>query len=190
MPPITKSICPTSREDWRNWLKKNHQKEKFIWLIHHKRHTGNPFISHRESLEEAICFGWIDTTIKSIDENKYARCFRRRTEKGKWSTATLSYAKQLLKQKKMAPAGIKAYRLGLKQKPIDHGIEKNPEPQQDLLEALKKQGKALEYFNTLAPSYKRYYVRWIERAKRPETRQKRIAMVVQRVAEKKKPGIN
>ena len=188
MPEITKKFNPTSRKDWRAWLKKNHKKEKLIWLIHHKRHTNKPFISHRESLEEAICFGWIDTIIKRIDHNTFARCFVRRTEKSRWSGNTLSYAQKMIKEKKMAAEGLKRYKEGLKKPSLDLGIPKNPEPQKDLLEALQKK-KMLERFHAFAPSYKRYYVRWIERAKRPETRKKRINLVVQRCAINKKPGL-
>ncbi len=189
MPEITKKITPTSRKDWRAWLKKNHKKEKIIWLIHHKRHTNKHFISHRESLEEAICFGWIDTIIKRIDHDTYARCFMRRTEKSRWSNNTLSYAKDMIKQKKMTAEGLKRYKEGLKKPSLDVGIPKNPEPQPDLLEALKKKN-LLEQFHNIAPSYKRYYVRWLERAKRPETRQKRIEAILQQILHNRKPGAN
>lgn len=141
-------------------------------------------------MEEAICFGWIDTIIKSVDKNTYARCFVRRTSKGRWSDATLKYAKELINQKKMTSEGLRAYKNGLKKPSLDFGIAKNPEPQKDLIEALQKEARALEYFNNLAPSYKRYYARSIERAKRPETRKKRIEAVVQRCARQKKPGLN
>ncbi|MBS3144789.1 YdeI/OmpD-associated family protein [Candidatus Woesearchaeota archaeon] len=189
MPEITKSICPSSRKDWRAWLRKNHKKEKLIWLIHHKRHTGKHFLSHRETLEEAICFGWIDTIVKSIDNDTFARCFIRRTEKSRWSDNTLSYARKMIQEKKIVTEGLKRYKEGLKKPSLDLGIPKNPEPQQDLLKALQQNGKALEYFTHLAPSYKRYYIRWIERAKRPETRKKRIDLVVERCSVSKKPGL-
>ena len=189
MPEITKKFSPTSRKAWRAWLKKNHKKEKLIWLIHHKRHTGKHFISHRESFEEAICFGWIDTIVKSIDENTFARCFVRRTDKSRWSDNTLAYAKKMIKEKKMTSAGLKRYKEGRKRPSLDLGIPKNPEPQQDLLEALQKKN-ILERFHAFAPSYKRYYIRWIERAKRPETRQKRITLVVEQIVQNRKPGNN
>src|SRR3989344_2786604 len=141
MPKIEKIICPKDRKEWREWLKKNHNTEKSIFLVHYKRHTGKHFLSHRETLEEAICFGWIDTTIKRIDENTFARCFVRRNENGRWSDATLSYARQMIKAKKMAPAGLKAYQIGLKKPSLDYGREKNPAPPQDLLEAVQKNPK-------------------------------------------------
>lgn len=187
MPEITKKITPTNRKDWRAWLKKNHKKEKLIWFIHHKRHTNKHFISHRESLEEAICFGWIDTIIKRIDHDTYARCFVRRTDKSRWSDNTLAYAEKMIREKKMTAVGLQRYQEGRKRPSLDLGIPKNPEPQKDLLETLKKKN-LLGQFQGYAPSYKRYFVRWIERAKRPETRKKRIVVVVNLVAKKKKPG--
>src|ERR1051325_4388110 len=93
--------CGT-RQKWRNWLEQNHQKTTKIALLLYKKHTGKPSLSHRESMEEAICFGWIDTTIKRLDEDRYLRRFSRRTSKSKWSENTLSYAKALLTAGKMA----------------------------------------------------------------------------------------
>src|SRR3990167_4363733 len=90
-----------SKEDFRKWLSKNHDKEKKVGLILHKKHTGKGSSSHRELMEEAICFGWIDTTIKRIDEDRYIRYFAKRNKNGKWSKATQRYARELVKRKLM-----------------------------------------------------------------------------------------
>src|SRR3989338_5720954 len=113
MPKIEKIICPKDRKEWREWLKKNHNTEKSIFLVHYKRHTGKHFLSHRETLEEAICFGWIDTTVKRLDEDRFGRFFVRRGKNSRWSSATQSYAQKLIKQRKMTAAGLKAYQAGL-----------------------------------------------------------------------------
>ena len=108
----TKQLYAKNRTEWRSWLKKNHKKEKNIALVCYKKHTGKPSLTHRESMEEAICFGWIDTTIKRLDDEKYIRNFARRSKNSKWSRATLGYAKELIKKKKMSLEGIRFYKEG------------------------------------------------------------------------------
>lgn len=175
-----------TRKEWRAWLEKNHTKEKKVGLISHKKHTGKPSMSHKESMEEAICFGWIDTTIKRLDEDRYLRYFARRNKNSKWSTATLSYAKDLTKRKLMTPEGTKFYLEGLKKKPLDHGIPKNPDVPEDLKKELAKDKIAKENFEKWSNSYRRTFLRWIEHAKLPETRKKRIGIVFQRAKEDRK----
>lgn len=172
------------KEDFRNWLEKNHDKEKIVELVIHKRHTGKPFPSHRELMDEAICFGWIDTIIKSVDGDKYIRTFQRRNPKSSWSVNTLSYAKKLIAEKRMTPHGLKFYHEGRKKKAFDHGIPKNPDIPQDLIIRLEKNKKAKGNFERLAPSLKRTYSRWILMAKLPSTRKIRVKKVVKRMSEK------
>lgn len=183
-----KMIYCKDRAEWRAWLEKNHLKESKISLLKHKKHTGKPSLSHKESMEEAICFGWIDTTLKRLDEDRYVRRFARRGKNSKWSTNTLSYAKKLAKDGKMSPVGMQFYKEGLKKPTLDFGIAKNPATPQDLKDALAKDAVAAKNFALLAPSYRRVYLRWIEKAKRRETRMKRIAIVVQRSRENKRFG--
>lgn len=184
-----KRIYFKNKEEWRKWLEDNHDKETRISLIKYKKHTGKPSMSHKESMQEAICFGWIDTTIKRLDDSRYLRNFVRRNDKSRWSNATLGYARQLIKEKRMSPAGLKFYKEGLKKPVIDHGLPRNPNTPQDLTKELSNHPQALENFNGLAPSYRRTYIYWIERAKRLETRLKRINLVVKNAANNKKPGL-
>jgi uncharacterized protein YdeI (YjbR/CyaY-like superfamily) len=181
-----KTFYARNRKEWRDWLEKNHDKEKKIALIKYKKHTGKPSLSHKESMEEAICFGWIDTTIKKLDEDRYLRRFARRNDKSRWSDNTLSYGKKLVKEGKMHPAGMKRYLEGLSRPTHDAGISKNPSVPEDLKKELRKKGKAEENFAAFPRSYKRMYLRWIERAKLSETRKKRIGEVVKRALENKK----
>lgn len=186
MPEITKKCHASNREGWRKWLEKNHSKKKLVWLIKHKRHTGKPALSHKESMEEAICFGWIDTIVKRIDENTFARCFVKRTDKSRWSNATLGYAKDMIKKGLMTEAGLKRYKEGLKKPTIDHGLPKNPKTPKELKEALAKHKKAKAFFESLAPSYRRYFIWWLVKAKREETKKKRLKQIVQKCKEGKK----
>lgn len=186
---LIKTIHPKSRQEWRSWLEKNHDKETKVSLIKYKKHTGKPAISHKESMEEAICFGWIDTTVKRLDENRYIRNFSRRNKNSRWSNATQNYAKKMIKEKRMAPAGLKAYKEGLKKPVIDFILPENHKTPEDLIEKLNKNLMAKNNFDNLAPSYKKNYIRWIERAKLSETRKKRIKEVVKRCGEKRKFGL-
>ena len=188
MKKTIKTIHPKSPKAWREWLAKNHDKETKIGLIKYKKHTGKGTISHRESMDEAICFGWIDTTVKRLDEDRYIRYFSKRNEKGRWSENTLSYAKQLIEEKKMTSAGMKFYKLGLNKKPLGHGIPRNPSVPKNLKEALKHDKKAKNGFENLSPSNRRMYLRWLLSAKREETKEKRILVILDRSKKDLGPG--
>lgn len=180
-----KRIEAGTHEAWRKWLAKHHLTETRVELLVHKKHTGKPSLSHNEAMCDAICFGWIDTTLKRIDENTFVRRFARRTDKSKWSDNTLRYAKQLLAEGKMSPEGIKRYKEGLSRPTHDHGIPKNPDMDSELKAALEKK-KALNAFETFSPSVKRMYLRWLAQAKQAETRTKRIGKIVTNTIQKKR----
>ena len=184
-----KTFYARNSKEWREWLRKNHKKESSVLLVKYKKHTKKPFVTSKEAMLEAICFGWIDTTINKLDEEKYTQKFCKRTKNSRWSNNTLSYAKDLIKKRKMSKAGLEAYEKGLKKGPFDHNLPKNPKTPEDLRKALEKNKKAKEFFLNLAPSYRRVYIYSIERAKRPETREKRIREVVERSRLNKKPGV-
>jgi uncharacterized protein YdeI (YjbR/CyaY-like superfamily) len=100
----------SSREEWRSWLEKNHAGAKEVWLVYYKKHTGKPSIGYTDSLEEAICFGWIDGLKKSVDEERYAYRFSPRKPKSKWSPRNTKLAKKMIEEKKMTPAGLAAFK--------------------------------------------------------------------------------
>ncbi len=175
-----KQIIALNRNDFRKWLKQNHEKENKVAVILYKKHTGKPAPSHRELMEEAICFGWIDTTIKRLDENKYIRTFSKRNKNSKWSDNTLGYAKELLKQKKLTPVGLKFYKEGLKRPTLDSEIPKNPNMPIELKKALNKNKKAEKNFEKFPPSTKKMLYRWILSGKLKETRIKRIKSIVEK----------
>jgi len=181
-----KTITVFKRNDFRKWLKKNHKKEKRVCVILYKRHTGKPAPTHRELIEEAICFGWIDTTIKKIDEERFLRNFSRRNKNSRWSENTLGYAKELKKKRRMSSEGLKFYKLGLEKPTHDYGIPKNPEMPSQLNRALGEDKKAMRNFDKFPPSTKRMLYRWMIRAKLPETREKRTKIIVKSAREGKK----
>ena len=174
----TKEILVFSRNDFRKWLMKNHDKERNVSVIVYKKHTGRLSPSHRELMEEAICFGWIDTTIKRVDEERYMRNFSKRNKNSKWSDNTIRYGKELIEKGKMTPAGLKFYKEGLKKPTHDHGIPKNPDMPSELKNALDKCGGAKKNFENFSASSKKMIYRWILRGKREETRVKRVNLIV------------
>jgi uncharacterized protein YdeI (YjbR/CyaY-like superfamily) len=162
MPP---SVHAPTRKAWRAWLRKHHARESEVRLVQHKVHTGKPAMSHREAMSEAICWGWIDTTIKRIDDDTFARTFRRRTGSARWSRATLRLAQELIDQGLMQPQGLQRYEEGRCRPVIDHDLPKNPDPPPALVRQLAKSKRAAAYWQTLAPSYRRYAIYMIENAK-------------------------
>jgi uncharacterized protein YdeI (YjbR/CyaY-like superfamily) len=169
-----KTFYPKNRKAWRSWLKKHHEKEKKIYVIKYKKHTGTPSITHKESLEEAICFGWIDTTVNRVDDKTYTRCFVRRTKTSRWSNATLGYAKDLIKRGLMTSQGLKMYHEGLAKPVIDHNFPKNPPVPEALKKLLNADKRAKIFFEAFPPSTRQYYIWWIMKAKRPKTIKKRV----------------
>ncbi len=185
-----KSITVFSRKNFRKWLEKNHEKESKVAVTIYKKHTGKSSPSHKELIEEAICFGWIDTTIKRIDEEKFLRNFSKRNKNSKWSSNTLAYAKDLTKRGLMKPAGLKYYNEGLSRPTHDHGIPKNPSMPKELKERLKKNKTAWTNFNNFSPSAKRTFYRWLLRIKGEETRKKRIKQIIAMSMKKEKIDAN
>ena len=175
-----KTITAFNRDDFRRWLAKNHDKEDKVSVVVYKKHTGKSSPSHRELMEEAICFGWIDTILKRLDEERYIRTFSRRNKNSKWSDNTLMYGKQLIKEKKMTAIGLKFYKEGLKKPTHDFGIPKNPDMPIELKKALNKNKKAKDNFEKYSVSLKKVFYRWILRGKREETRTKRIKLTVEK----------
>ena len=103
--PITKSIYFATRGEWRDWLEKHHQSETEIWLIAFKKHTGRPSIPYGDAVEEALCFGWIDSIVKKLDEEKFAQKYTPRRDWKKWSDSNKKRMRQLIADGKMTPAG-------------------------------------------------------------------------------------
>lgn len=179
-------------EKWRIWLEKNHRKKEKIMLVRYKKHTGYESFNQREAMNEAICFGWIDTTLKRLDDEKYGVTFVKRNKNSRWSYNTFARAEEMIKQGKMSEFGMEMYKLGLSKKPHDHGIPKNPDMPEGLKKELDKKvnRNIKEQFEKLAPSHKKNYYRWILRAKRSETRKKRVKQTIENVKKNKKFGVS
>ncbi|MBT6127816.1 MAG: hypothetical protein HOH47_04390 [Flavobacteriaceae bacterium] len=165
--------------DFKKWLVVHHQKEIKVALIIYKRHTGLPFPSHRSLLEIAICYGWVDTIVKRLDQDRYIRYFTQRNKNSRWSENTLSYAKELIRENQMTAFGLKWYQEGKKKKTHDHGIPKNPEMPEVLKRALEKNATAKSGFAKLPPSTTKMLIRWYLGSKQGKTQQKRIISIIE-----------
>ena len=170
-----------NRLEFRGWLDKNHLTEKKLAARLYKKHTGKQSPTHRELMEEAICFGWIDTTVKRIDEDTYIRMFSKRNTNSSWSNNTQGYAKDLIKQGKMTKEGLKFYKLGLKKPTHDFGIPENPDMPFLLKQALEKNKIVKDTFLKFNPSTKKMLYRWIIRAKLTKTKEQRVQRILKMV---------
>ncbi len=103
---ISASLYVSTREEWRAWLEQHHQGESEVWLIYYKAHTGQPSIPYEDSVEEALCFGWIDSIIQKLDEDRYARKFTPRTNTARWSEPNRRRVAKLIREGRMTAAGL------------------------------------------------------------------------------------
>src|SRR5258705_8023123 len=102
-----KLVHISTRDQWRKWLAENHEKENAgIWLVFHKKHTGRPVLDYEEAVEEALCFGWIDSLIKRIDDHKYCRKFTPRKDKSNWSSTNRKRLEKITKEGRMTEFGL------------------------------------------------------------------------------------
>jgi len=165
-----------TRDEWRRWLCEHHQTEKELWLVFFKKETGKPSIEYDASVEEALCFGWVDSIIKKIDAEKYARKFTPRKSESPWSESNKTRVKKMIERGRMTESGLarvqEAKQNGLWFKSTRPNISFDIPEEFD--NALQKNKKAQEFFEQLAPTYQKQYIGWIVVAKRPETKEKRI----------------
>jgi uncharacterized protein YdeI (YjbR/CyaY-like superfamily) len=181
-----KTLEVRTRQQWRRWLREHHDSESVIWLVFYKRHTHKNFISYDGVVEEALCFGWIDSIVKRLDDERYFRKFTPRKSESRWSTTNRQRYAKLKACGLLAVAGLKrgpTGRSGDAPRPSVHLIPSYLENQ------LKANPLAWNYFEQLAPSHRRAYIGWIDSAKREETREKRLREAIGMLAAGKKLGL-
>lgn len=187
---ISNTLYAASREDWREWLEKNHDTEKDVWLIYYKKHTGRARIPYDDAVEEAICFGWIDSTVKKIDEEKYVQKFSPRKAGSKWSELNIKRARKMIKEGMMTETGLLKFKERNEyDRDLSEALRSNVELPPDLEKALNENKKARDNFNNFAPSYRKQYILWVTGAKKEETRQRRIERIVKLAEQNKKQGM-
>jgi uncharacterized protein YdeI (YjbR/CyaY-like superfamily) len=185
-PKPLKTFEARTIQDWRAWLRKNHKTESEVWLIRYKRHTGRPSIAYEDALDEALCFGWIDSLVKRLDDERYAIKFTPRKPESKWSDVNRKRYAALRKSGRLMPAG-------LERSPTSRTYAARPKLPDAVpkyfSEALDATPAAREHFERLAPSYRRHFVGWVHIAKREETKQRRLREAISLLAAGKKLGL-
>ena len=165
----------TNGREWRDWLKRHYKSEKEVWLVYYKKHAGEPRIPYNDAVEEALCFGWIDSTVKSVDEDRYAQRFSLRNPKSPYSQANKERLRWLVKQGKVVD-GVLATLGSL--------VEDQFETPPDILKAIKANKEAWKNFQSFSQPYIRIRIAFIDAARnRPQEFTKRLGYFIE-MAEK------
>ena len=169
-----KTFLAESVESWRDWLAEHHDSESEVWLIFHKVHRGVASIDYKDALDEALCFGWVDSLVKRLDDRRYALKFTPRRSDSRWSAKNRERYAALKASGRLKPAG-------LNRAPTDRSYGARPQRLEMpaklppyIQTALRKHPKALRHFEALAASQRRRYFAWIESAKHEETKARRL----------------
>jgi len=186
--PNTDTIAPSGPQQWREWLAQHHTTKQSVWLIYYKQGSNIPTVTWSESVDEALCFGWIDGQVKPIDDEKYMRRFSRRKVKSIWSKINKEKVEVLIANGRMTNAGLKSIELAKQNGSwtVLDEAETLIVPE-DLITAFDKHPGAQAFFGGLSKSARKSMLQWLTQAKRPETRQKRAEEIARLAAQQQKP---
>lgn len=184
-----KTFLAKTVEQWRDWLEEHHDSETEVWLIFHKAHTGIASIEHKDALDEALCFGWIDSLVKRLDDDRFALKFTPRRPDSRWSDINRKRYAELEASGRMKPAG-------LARRPTNRTYDSPPtrlalptKLPTYIRTALSKHPAALRHFEALSPAQQRRYYAWIESAKREETKFRRLKEAIRLLTAGKELGL-
>ena len=182
------TFYPTNKQAWRQWLQKNHSAKQSIWVVMYKKDAGVPTITWSDAVDEAICFGWIDSTKRAIDHQQSIQYFCKRKPTSAWSKINKAKVERLISDGLMMQAGYNSIEIAKQNGSwtILDEVEELIIPK-DLDKAFKAHRGSKDYFMSLSRSMKKMILQWVTMAKRPETRQNRIAEVATLAAQKLKP---
>lgn len=185
---IQETFYPETPEQWRNWLIENHTRDNGIWLVQYNKKSGKASVSWSDAVEEALCFGWIDSLKKKLDDESSIQYFCKRKPKSTWSKINKQKIEKLTAENRMSPAGLDCITIAKENGSweILDSVEELTVPE-DLLLELSSRPNATEFFQSLSKSIKKMMLYWIISAKRPETRQKRILEIAESAERKMKP---
>lgn len=184
-----KTFQARTLDQWRKWLAKHHAMESEVWLIFHKKDTGVASIDYKDALDEALCFGWVDSLIKRLDEQRFARKFTPRRPESKWSAVNRKRYAELKREGRLKPPGIERAPTNRAYGPRPTRLEIPSKLPAYIQAALRKNPAALRTFEALSPSHRREYFAWIESAKREETKLRRLEEAIRLLASGKKLGL-
>lgn len=181
-------FTPSSRQEWRDWLEQHHLSKDSICLVYYKKQTKVPSIIYAEAVDEALCFGWIDSVQRKLDEDRSMQYFSRRKPKSVWSKINKEKIQKLTERGLMKPAGIQSVEIAKKNGSwvILDEVEEFVVPA-DLKKVFKAAKGSETFFMGLSKSIRKAILQWIVMAKRPETRQKRIEEVANKCGKGMKP---
>ena len=184
-------VQPADRAAWRRWLAKHHATSPGIWLIFEKKSAGADRLPYVDAVEEALCFGWIDSLTRSIDDRRYRQLYTPRKPRSAWSRPNKERVARLIEGGLMQPAGLAAIDLAKKNGmwTVYDGVDALEMPP-DLAAAFRRNAAARRNYDAMSASVRKAYLYWVLNAKRPETRKRRIADVVARAARNQKPGMS
>ena len=175
-----KLLYVTDRREWRDWLKKHYKSDKEVWLVYYKKHTGKPRILYNDAVEEALCFGWIDSIVKTIDEDRFAQRFSVRNPRTPYSQANKERLREMVKQGKVVDEVLAT---------LVNLAKEQFEIAPDILKAIKSNKKAWKNFQTFSQSYIRIRVAFIDGARnRPQEFTKRLGYFIEMTEKNKQFG--
>jgi uncharacterized protein YdeI (YjbR/CyaY-like superfamily) len=184
-----KTLLVKTLDRWRGWLEEHHVSESEVWLVFYKRQTGVASIDYADALDEALCYGWVDSLVRRLDDRRYAIKFTPRRPESRWSAKNRQRYETLKASRRLKPAGIK-------RSPTDRGYGPRPARRSlpsklpaYILAALRKRPAALRTFEALPPSHRRRYFAWIESAIREETKLRRLQEAIRLLASGKVLGL-
>ena len=182
------TFYPSTRKKWRAWLQKNHVKAQCVWVVCYKQKSSKPTIRWSDAVEEALCFGWIDSVRKSLDDEKFVQFFSKRKGVSTWSKVNKEKVQQLIDGGHMTAAGLASIELAKQNGSwtILDQVEELIIPD-DLEQAFKTKKGSKEFFLSLSKSVRKMILQWLMFAKREETRKKRIAEIAMCAGKKLKP---
>lgn len=182
------TFCPASRREWRRWLQEHHDKKQSVWLVYYKKELNLPTITWSEAVDEALCFGWIDSTVRSVDTERFMRFFSKRKPNSVWSKINKEKVQRLIEQQLMTPAGSHSIETAKQNGSwtILDDVEALTIPK-DLEKAFKLQPGSKAFFLSLSKSARKSILQWLVLARQAATRQKRIAEITELAAQKLKP---
>lgn len=165
---------------FRAWLRKNHGQATELWVGFYKKGSGRPSIDWNQSVDEALCFGWIDGLRKSIDDQAYRIRFTPRRRTSIWSQKNLKRIKELIAEGRVQPAGLEIYEARDQEKIRAYSFEQEGQPELDPVYAkqLKAVSEAQVFFDALSPSVRKSVIGWVQSARRAETRQRRLEVLI------------
>jgi uncharacterized protein YdeI (YjbR/CyaY-like superfamily) len=187
--PDYPDVTPTSRKAWRAWLQKHHAASSGVWLVFAKKHSGLPTVSYNDAVEEALCFGWIDGLMHPVDDTFYKQLFTPRKPKSRWAASNKARVEKMIAAGLMTDAGMKMIELAKQTGTWNafDAVEAMTMPE-DFKRALKAAPAAKKTYEAYTPAVKKQCLYYLNDAKRPETRAKRIAQLVAAAAEGRKPS--